>query len=428
MKIFGTAYGGGHAKAVIPVLRELRDRGHETIFLAPTLAAPIAKAERMPVRGYLDYLHVVSETDVSRLGRTLASSMHAPGTGIEFEESVAYLGTNWSEALQRFGEADAEALFDRVGRHAFLPVSFMSRVFEEERPDVILATKSPKTERASLVAAERLGIPSVMLQNVFDSMRPEIRRRAGEELFDRTLGRFVSNPTAICVCSQPDADEIATAAESFGLALDGTRVVVTGQPEIDTIQTLYEDGTPHFFGAGAGTTVIAWAHGSGIPDTPQVMEMIAGWLQQFPSDHFLLVVKAHPNSSAQDLAELRSWSEDLPVRVRLITDEFSGEEMVVNAHLVLSQSSTLLLGAICVDRAIVVLDPSCTRSGEIYLARGLAFPARNQEQLGRAVEAAIDGSSPRAQEIAARCEAVGIPVNAASRIADVVLESASGGS
>ena len=87
-----------------------------------------------------------------------------------------------------------------------------------------------------------------MLQNVFDSMRPEIRRRAGEELFDRTLGRFVSNPTAICVCSQPDADEIATAAESFGLALDGTRVVVTGQPEIDTIQTLYVGGTPHFFG------------------------------------------------------------------------------------------------------------------------------------------------------------------------------------
>ena len=141
-------YGGGHANIAIPVIHELTRRGWKVTALGATTAGPQLRAAGIPAVGYRDLL-TPADGDAVSAGERLAPTSHDPASGIALEESVAYLGLSYQDLVGRIGADEAAARWSRWGRHALLPLGPMRRAIERWRPDVVVATSSPKSSSGS---------------------------------------------------------------------------------------------------------------------------------------------------------------------------------------------------------------------------------------------------------------------------------------
>ena len=159
------AYGSGHIKMLIPVAQALATSGlARPVVLALTTAAPAARAAGLEVVQFKDF---VAPADAPALvhGHRLMSALGAPVA--DAEETTAYLGLSFANLVAEVGLAQAEENYLQKGRQAFLPVAILTRILKKIRPDVVVATNSPRAERAAIVAAGQLGIPSVCVVDLF---------------------------------------------------------------------------------------------------------------------------------------------------------------------------------------------------------------------------------------------------------------------
>src|SRR4029077_14399351 len=128
--------------------------------------------------------------------------------------SVAYLGLSMRDVIREHGEPQAWERFDRMGRHAFLQTGTLGRIVERERPDVVVAPDSPKSERAAISVGNARGLATVIVPDLFadpagESYAP-FQARWYAAMSDITKRNLVSGHGAV-----PE------------------RVVVTGQPAFD---------------------------------------------------------------------------------------------------------------------------------------------------------------------------------------------------
>lgn len=166
-KILFVAYGGGHARMLTPVMHALKDHPDlETEAVALTAGGPIFRQEKLPFKGYRDYIGP-QDAEALAWGRKLAARWHSPETGIEEAESIAYLGLSYWDLVLRHGEAEAADLWAAKGRHAFLQLSVFERILDAVRPDLVVTTNSPRSERAAVEVANRRGIPTLALVDLF---------------------------------------------------------------------------------------------------------------------------------------------------------------------------------------------------------------------------------------------------------------------
>ncbi len=206
------AYGGGHVRMLLPVARLLRDRGLAApVFVGLTTARAEVEAAGFPSLGFAD---VVEEGDGPAMerGRDLASRL--PSHAWSFEESAAYLGLSFADLVADHGEAEAGRLYGTHGRQAFLPVRTMERFLRRLQPALLVATSAPRAERASILAARRLGVPSVCLVDLFAAYEIEWLREPG--FADR-----------VCVLNAHVQARLVAAGRA------AQEVVVTGNPAFD---------------------------------------------------------------------------------------------------------------------------------------------------------------------------------------------------
>ena len=159
------AYGSGHIKMLIPVAQTLTASGlGRPVVLALTTAAPEARAAGLEVLQFKDF---VTPGDAAALahGRRLMAALGAPLA--DAEETTAYLGLSFADLVADVGLVQAESRYAEKGRQAFLPVATLTRILKEIKPDLVVATNSPRAERAAIVAAGQLGIPSVCVVDLF---------------------------------------------------------------------------------------------------------------------------------------------------------------------------------------------------------------------------------------------------------------------
>lgn len=159
------AYGSGHIKMLIPVAQALAASGRaRPVVLALTTAAPSARAAGLAVVQFKDF---VTPGDAPALahGRRLMASLGAPVA--DAEETIAYLGLSFADLVADLGPALAESRYAQKGRQAFLPIATLARILKKIRPDVVVATNSPRAERAAIVAAGQMGIASVCVVDLF---------------------------------------------------------------------------------------------------------------------------------------------------------------------------------------------------------------------------------------------------------------------
>jgi hypothetical protein len=214
MKALFVSYGGGHVEMCLPVMAALRraNPSCQLRLLALTTGAIVAQRAGESPLGYKDFADLPGSAQALCWGRQLHDGQAHPD--VTDEETHAYLGFNFSEWVAECGEAAAWARWGSQGRQGFLPVNFFMALLERERPDVLVTTNSPRSERAAIIAAARLGVPSLSMLDLF--------ALPGDPYLERNL-----HADRLAVLSVAARDNLVRAGVAPG------RITVTGNPAFD---------------------------------------------------------------------------------------------------------------------------------------------------------------------------------------------------
>ncbi len=288
MKVFLTCYGGAHVAAILPLYRALADRGHACELLALTTAADTARRAQLPFSRPMDFVDL-ADAGVRRWGERLALRHHTEGKGLTRDESVAYLGTSFRELAEDVGEADAWKRYERSGLNAFTPVRFMRRVISHFSPDVVVATTSPRMEKAALRAAFQLDVPSLCMVELFGML---------EEPW----------------LSRPDNGHVlAVSREDVGRRLvaagrQACDIHLTGSPMFDPLANpaLPDAGRAwrRERGVADHEKLVFWAE-QPEPDDPELPRRVRRHLAELCRDRgWRLVVRLHPSSTDHNAEQI----------------------------------------------------------------------------------------------------------------------------
>lgn len=212
-RVLFVCYGSGHVRMVLPVARALHDRGLAHIqVLGLTTAAPAVRAAGLPLLQFKDFVQASDAAALAR-GRELVAAL---GPVDDSDESSAYLGLSYTDLEAEAGPAEAQQRYTRLGRQAFLPVRTLTRILQRIQPDLVVVTNSPRAERAAVIAAGRLGIPSVCLVDLFAV--DEVRWIGAADYAQR-----------VCVLNEEVRQFLIQAGRT------PEQVVVTGNPAFDQL-------------------------------------------------------------------------------------------------------------------------------------------------------------------------------------------------
>lgn len=212
-KILFVCYGSGHVRMVVPVAQALRHAGlAEVQVLGLTTAAPVVRDAGLPLAQFKDFIEPAHDAALAH-GRELAAAM---GPLDDPVESAAYLGLCYADLLDEVGAEEAQRRYARLARQAFLPVRTLERILRRLQPDLVVATNSPRAERAAVIAARNLGIPAVCMVDLF----------AVDEV--RWIGA-ADYAQKVCVLNEGVREFLIAAGRK------PEQVVVTGNPAFDAL-------------------------------------------------------------------------------------------------------------------------------------------------------------------------------------------------
>lgn len=387
-RILFAAYGGGHIRSLLPVIRESQRRGAaECKILGLTTASAALAEARIPHLGIRDFLQPADAPALEE-GRRLTSGL---GTRlVDPEESAAYLGLNYRELVEQVGALEAASRYAHLGRAAFHPIQLAGRILDQLRPDAVVTTNSPRTEAALIEAAGVRGLPSLCISDLFAT---------GSD-FDRL--RRPGFATRICVLSETVKAHLVRAGRS------PEEILITGNPAFDSLYdpAVQEAGLRLRASRGwSDQRVALWIGG---PDRfdPELPRRIERELQAAAARHpdWELVIRPHPNE-AIDFGEL-------PPRVHVSPRTEAAHPLLYAIDTAITVISTLGLEAALAGRPLISCEMSKMTGTLSYGALGLSRPVHRLDQIEDALEASFTQESATA----------GLPERspAAGRVADAI--------
>jgi hypothetical protein len=373
------AYGGGHAKALLPVARLVQAQGlAQVVFLALTTAAGPVREAGLPTIGFADLLEG-SDAQALRHGERLLDSLSVQAASRE--ESVAYLGLSYAELEADVGVQAAADRYRQYGRQAFLPVRVLERALHRWQPACVLTTNSPRAERAALLAARRLGVPSVCLLDLFGVWEREWLVRP-------------DYADALCVLNPQVASSLIAAGRPAG------DVHVTGNPAFDAI------GDPGVVAQGqalrrdagwAGQRVFLYASS---PEPEQVTGIVGrgdpAWPARIESElvsavqrdvSLALWVRRHPSEAAADAIREAAHSRIRVAEGPLHPYLHACDEVLVTV-------STVGVEANRVGRVVTQVRGSVLDSLSPYQAMGIAQRELQLHEIATGLSAPLPAGAP----------------------------------
>lgn len=357
-----------------PVAERMLSRGHEVRYLAVTTARAAFTDSSVPLIGF-DDLWAYAAPGARRFGEGLAGDL-PPNGPVSLEESVAYLGMSFAELVAERGESAAREMYARHGRHAFKPVGLMRRWLEAERPDLVVATNSPRAEQAAILAAGELGIRSVCAVDLFAFQEIEWCGQPGYA-------------NRVCVLNEAVRDHFV----AFGR--EPEEIVVTGNPAFDSLRSAAARrrgaDLRRSRGWGDDERVILWASqveperhpfDAALEGDPSLPRRVEAELRAFvrKNRQCRLVVRYHPSERVTfepgENIEFSPSSEPLDALLHAV-------------DLVVVTASTVGLEAHLAGKPVVSVDASVftpdTRYNEIGVSIGVPGPEDLQVILPRLV-------------------------------------------
>ena len=367
------AYGGGHVTMLRPVAQAAIADGHKVGFLGLTTAQADLEQHGLDYFGFAE-LEGAGDPQVQAWGRELAGP-DLPDSPVPYRESVAYHGLNFADLVAEMGEDASRRLYLERGRQAFLPLLTMKRMLKALRPRLVVATNSPRAERALFLAAATLGIPAVCVVDLF----------AIQEV------KWIAQPgyaEVICVLNK----EVREWIISNGGAPN--RVVVTGNPAFDTLVDGQSAAAGLALRAEKGFTgddkVILWASNveperhpfTGAAGDSNLPRQIEAQLRQLVTRHedWRLVVRYHPSETV---------SFTPLSRVSLSPRSEALHHLVHAVDAVVVMSSTVGLEAHLAGRPVISVDLSVFAADAPYSRMGISTGVADLGHLERAIEEAL---------------------------------------
>lgn len=351
---FLVAYGGGHVAMLAPIASALAAAGRPFTFLALTTASVALDRLGIPSIGFR-HLPGAEDPEVQAFGRALAADLPAGGP-VAPEETIAYLGASFRDLVQEVGEAEAWRRYRSAGRHAFLPVRTLQNALQALAPSLVVATNSPRAEQAAILAAGRLGIPSICLVDLFALHAVQWIGQLGYA-------------NRVCVLNESVREMFL----AYGRLPH--EVVVTGNPAFDRLtapETLAQGaGLRRERGWDDGLITLLWASQiepdrhpfadlQGDPTLPRLVEQV---LREFVAGNplYRLVVRYHPSERIEFLPGERVYFS--PPQEPISALLHAVDVVVVTASSVGLEASIAGRSVISVDASIFTPDTQFSRTG-----------------------------------------------------------------
>lgn len=319
MRVLLTCYGGGHAQIIARLWDRLIELGHDVEVIALTMAYPaleVSGYRPSSVQQLLNPRHAIWTSFAEQ-------NMGTVHPELTFEDSLAYHAIGLADLAHQYGADEAERRFQEHGRLAFLPLESWKEYLSQQSFDVLVATTSPRFERAALMAARELGIPHLAVGDWFLFYEKE------------------------WICAPGYAENIAVLNASVEQFLKDKgyrgKIVVTGNPVFDRL----------VMNTSAQTTqksIFLWAAATGkLPDgrTFITHSDALSTLERCFSNYsdWSYVYRLHPNDPWVPDVELKYGEIDL--------GQQAIEEAIDNASLVGTEVSTVGLQAAAVGKPVV---------------------------------------------------------------------------
>jgi hypothetical protein len=411
-KLFFISYGGGHVQILLRVLGEI-DRHFpgqfSTVIVGLTSAAAELHKAGYSAKRFCDYVNPTTDARAIAVGEKLAKDMHTEGAGVEYRESVAYLGLSMWDLIERVGESQAWRLLRQVEatglnkRNTFCPVSVLERIIRRENPDAVITTNSPRSERAALAAAQRLQIPALRIEDLFGvpSDIPYLKMRLNS---DATKIVIPVRPNRVAGMNELTCKNILANQSKGELYIEPQNVRVTGQPVIDEAAALARTFSKHDcrleFELPLDRPVFLWATDK-LPTDRVIFEALQQVFARRPE--WFLLVKLHPGFSPSLKA---SYEQKQLPNVRVI-GAGNIHRLIVAADAVLTYLSTVGVETIALGRPLVLAeigaqaeivqnDPLARLMYDTmfpHIRQGAAKVVSDLGQLEPAIEAALSGPS-----------------------------------
>ncbi len=367
-KIVLVTYGGGHVNMLLPVIRQLSvEPNIELCILALTTAGSVLEREGIDYLGFRDLLSD-SDNEAVKMGiRLVGPAVECSPVG--YDESVAYMGLSYLDMEKRLGKRTANELFQKNGRQSFYQLTIMEKFLIHQKPDLVIATNSPRCEKAALDAAGNLNIASICLV----------------DLFALQESQWISENTyasKVCVLSEYVKKILV---EKGRRAKD---VVVTGNPAFDPLSTLDENmlrqKARKAWGCSDNERIILWASSvepaihpftnrkGDITLPARVLDELVKVTNS--SSQYRLVIRPHPSEQVPNLAGSNN--------VFISTQEQSIEEVLAAVDVVVIFASTVGIQAAYLKKPLVNIRLSVFADDAPYDEMGLSVPVYKLEELG----------------------------------------------
>ena len=316
-KVLVAGYGGGHVRALIPVVTEMAKDGVQTKVLGLTTALEVFRAQGIEAVGLAELIEgFPGFLEIMQKGEELAQGL-AIHPAVGYLDTCAYLGVGFIDLVASVGEEKARQAFNCKGRKAFEPVETCKTIIDMVQPDLVLTTNSPRMEKAFVHASRELSVPSVVL---VDSVAVnEASWLAKQDYGDR-----------ICVFHQNVKDRLSAAGRS------SSSIFVTGNPAFDDLVKIKKsentNGYPNILYLAQTENSPGQTERVGKKPNSVFNQTIDTLVEAVESKLCSARVRLHPNQSVMDIS--------IPACLEISGPDRSFIDDLSSANLVLTASST----------------------------------------------------------------------------------------
>jgi UDP-N-acetylglucosamine 2-epimerase len=333
--ILCVAYGGGHITQIIPVIRELQKNPNINIkIIALTIAAKKLQKENIPYQSFKDFISK-DDHEILTYGKELAKNIHRDNSGIPYEETIAYLGASFFDLVKTHGEEEAYKIYENHGRKTFLPITIMTRIFAQIKPDFVITTNVARAEKAARIVALENNIPVLAMQDlpilITDSKNDD------NNFFEPIHANYInviSNHTKL-------------ALEEIGyLAKD--KFIICGNPAFDRVfnkRTKFNDFPNKQKVLFAGSIF----EGDKILQGEEAYQQIKIAINAIGKGK-IIFLRPHPS---EDISLYQQFIKDMSNPDIILAQDYNLYDLIYNVDLIISYNSTILLESLYMQKKVL---------------------------------------------------------------------------
>ena len=397
-KILFVSYGGGHINIILPIYKKCKENGFNADLIALTGAKLVTESQNIKSFGFIDFVEEKEKEKFRKFGEKIIDENYDQNSGIDREESIYYLGVNWSENLERYGEEKTKRLYKKIKRHSFLPINFFEKIIQKNNYKLVITTNSPKSERAALIAANRLNIKSIRIEDLFfdDILQIDLKEKIGKD-FASSIGKYTVSPTKIFVMCQFTKELYKFKKKTLLLGTKESDIIVTGQPSFDRF-SINSSRLKNKKQNSSKKNYVLWCHGN-TTDINEVLNLISFWLKTFTSNSLQFGIKLHPNCPQKEKSYIDQTLSKFSNNYFYVEPNLSIEEAIISSKVLLAQHSTTLLEAFFLRKPSICLDPTNIRKNMSFVKYEICQRATNLKELNDLILESEDINDQRFEKI-----------------------------